>query len=249
MNDLTVQTNGAVATQDDFDPYAEYGRESSTNIVGKLIKFSKGDYLVGDDKVKVNTQVVANMANLLIGWIRWEDNKPAETIMGLLGEGHRPQKRDTLGFDDEADWPLDTSGKPQDPWQETNYLVVKDVTDGELYTFTTSSAGGRGAISKLCKDYGTKRKMYPGKFPIITLGVDEYKHKDRTIGWVKTPLFKIVGWVPVEAFDSDVDGATGEVKNDAQHRMQLENEADKLLDRVGRGGDFHLCYRSYQVLI
>ena len=75
--------------------------------------------------------------------------------------------------------------------------------------------------------------MYPGKFPIIGLGVDEYKHKDRKIGWVKikVPEFKIVGWVPVEAFDNDVDGASGEVKNDAQHRMQLENEADELLDQ------------------
>lgn len=225
MNDLTTSGHGgAVATTENYDPYAEYGRENSSNIVGKILKFSKGDYLIGDDEVEPGVKRVASMANLLIGWIRWEDNKPAETIMGLLGEGHRPQKRVALGFTEEADWPVDKDGKSQDPWQETNYLVLKDPVEGDLFTFTTSSAGGRNAISKLCKEYGTKRRMHPKQFPIIALNVDSYKHKDPTLGRIKVPEFKIVGW---EA-ESEFEGGGGEAEGSpAQESLPIEH--------VGRG--------------
>jgi hypothetical protein len=225
MNDMTVAgQGGAVATADDYDPYAAYGRESSNNIVGKLMRFSKGDWLIGDDEVPVGTQMIANMDNLLIGWILWEDKKPEETIMGLLKEGHRPQKRETLGHDDESVWPTDKDGKAQDPWQETNYLPLKDPKDGELYTFSTSSTGGRGAISKLCKDYGTKRRMHPNQFPIVALNVDSYKHKDTTLGRIKVPEFKIVGWVAASAFEGDVPAE--EPKDKVQ---------EDLLTKVGTG--------------
>lgn len=221
MNALTTTGNGgAVATTDDaYDPYAEYGQESSTPIVGKLLKFSKGDWMVGDDEVAPGTRFIANMPSILLGWILWEDNKPIEQLMGLLEQRHRPQKRDTLGHDDESLWPLDTNGKPQDPWQETNYLVLKAADGDQLYTFSTSSAGGRGAISKLCRDYGTKRRMYPGKLPIVEVRVDKYKHKDPTIGWIKVPEFAIVGFVPA----SDFEG------------VPEEQAQGNLLEHVGRG--------------
>lgn len=237
MNDLTTSgQGGALTTNEAFDPYAEYGRQNTNNIVGKLLRFSKGDYLVGDDEIEAKTQMVANMANLLIGWIRWEDQKPAETVMGLLGEGYKPQKRNELGFDDESDWPVDKDGKPQDPWQETNYLVFMDPSDNELYTFTTSSAGGRNAISKLCKDYGTKRRMNPGKFPIVSLEVDSYKHKDTSLGRIKVPELKIVGWVAESSFhgieatsapSDDVSTETKRIQNMANEKTSSEATTTK----------------------
>jgi hypothetical protein len=204
MNDLTVSgQGGAVALNEEFDPYAEYGREVSTPIVGKLMKFAKGDYFVGDDPLEVGTKVVANMGSILRGWIKWEDQKPVEQIMGLLKDGHKPQKRDTLGDTDESEWAVDKDGKPQDPWQETNYIVLKGVTDSELYTLSTASVGGRGAFKKLCEAYATGRRMHPNQYPIIALNVDKYKHKDTTLGWIKFPDFKITGWAPASVFDEE----------------------------------------------
>jgi hypothetical protein len=74
---------------------------------GKLLKFSKGDYLVGEDndEVEEGTQYVANMDELMVGWIRWADGKPEDQIMGRVSEGYQPPKRNTLGDDDK------TSGK------------------------------------------------------------------------------------------------------------------------------------------
>jgi hypothetical protein len=224
MNDMTVAgQGGAVATQDEYDPYAEYGREIGTPIVGKLMKFAKGDYLVGDDELEAGFQVVANMASILRGWIKWQDQKPVEQIMGLLKEGHKPQKRDTLGDLDDTEWAVDKDNKPQDPWQETNYIVFKGVTDSELYTFSTASVGGRGAFKKLCEAYATGRRMHPNQFPIIALKTDSYKHKDTTLGRIKIPEFRIVGWAPASVFD-DADAEGGEAV-----------QTDSAIDRVGRG--------------
>jgi hypothetical protein len=36
-------------------------------------------------------------------------------------------------------------------------------------------------------------------FPVVVIGVSGYKHKK--YGWVDTPAFKIVGWVPTSEFD------------------------------------------------
>jgi len=212
---------GAVATQDDnYDPYSAYGRENSSNIVGKMLKFSKGDYSVGDNEIEAGGKYIASMPNILVGWIRWEDQKPAETIMGLIVEGHRPQKRDTLGFDDKSEWPTDKDGKPMDVWQETQYLVLKDTTDDELYTFVTNSAGGRGAITKLVTSFGQKRRMNPGKLPIITLAVDSYKHKDPAYGKIKVPEFKIIGWVDQAEFDGVEPSESADTTKEAARQIQ-----------------------------
>jgi hypothetical protein len=233
MNDMTTAGNGgAVATQDDnYDPYSAYARENSSNIVGKMLKFSKGDYFVGEAEFPIGTKLVANMANILLGWIRWEDQKPAETIMGLLTEGHRPQKRETLGHDDKNDWPTDKDGKPMDPWQATQYVVMKDEKDDELYTFVTNSSGGRGAITKLIESFGQKFRMNPGKFPIVELKVDSYKHKDSSYGRIKVPEFKIVGWVSKTVFDG-----TGEPEQDDTDTAEAARRIQGMADEKNSGG-------------
>ena len=71
-----------VTTQDDNRNYfVDYGQAAGgqSNIVGKLLKFSKGDYSAGadNDEVKEDTEVVVNMDSILVGWQRWFDAKPA----------------------------------------------------------------------------------------------------------------------------------------------------------------------------
>ena len=232
MNALAQTQGGAVATLDEYDPYAEYGNEVGSPIVGKLIKFSKGDYLVDKTFIEEGTEVIANMPSILRGWIKWVDNKPAEQIMGLLKDGHKPQARSTLGDTDEREWEVDKDNKPQDPWKETNYIVLKSTTDDQLYTFSTASVGGRGAFKKLCEAYATGRRMHPNQAPIIALNVGRYEHKDKTLGWIKFPEFKIVGWTEA-SFEEGADETKAETKR--IQNMANEKAADDLLNRVGRG--------------
>lgn len=195
MNAITeVNHGGALAVQGGYDPYAAYGQEAASGS-GDFLKFSKGEYLKGqnDDEVAIGTRLAANMAELSIGWIRWEDGKPAERRMGLLAQGHKPEARDSLGYTDQSQWEEDENGKPKDPWNFTNELPLANPETGEQMTFSASSKGGIGAIGNLCKAYGREYRAREGQVPIIELQRDSYKHK--VYGKTYVPLIPIVDWV------------------------------------------------------
>ena len=156
MNDIVTRNTTTVAKQSD-NPFADYADSAATtSIVGKLLKFSKGDWLAGkdEDEMPSGTKFVANMGELLTGWQRWEDNKPTDMVMGKVIERFQaPRRNSSLATRTSEQWEVDGNGKERDPWQKTNYLLLKGVHDGELYTFTTSSKGGLDAVARLCKDY------------------------------------------------------------------------------------------------
>src|SRR6185503_20383716 len=72
-----------------INPFEEIGQQAPRRIIGQLLKFSKGDYLYGqeNDELPMGSKLIANMDQLLRGWIKWADNKPAEQVMGLVVEG------------------------------------------------------------------------------------------------------------------------------------------------------------------
>jgi hypothetical protein len=213
MNQLAQHSGngggGGVPTNPQKNYFEQYGEQvSQRNIVGRLLKFSKGDYLVGENnaEMKIGTELVANMDELMVGWIRWEDNKPAEQIMGRLVEGYQPLKREELGHEDKSLWEVDeVSNEPRDPWQFSNYMIMKtpgeDDPDDALFTFATSSRGGLGGIGELCKSYGKVMRQRPDEFPIVKLGVGSYPHKNKAFGRIKYPIFDIVGWTAKSEFN------------------------------------------------
>lgn len=219
----------AVATQNDQralggvnarNAFESYGQQMSiSSITGTLIKFNKGDWITGDDEdLEENTELVANMDQLMVGWIKWVDNRPAEQIMGPVAEGYQAQRRAELGDTDQADWEVDDQGRPRDPWQFSNYIVLKDpgqdAVEGNLYTFATSSKGGLGAIGALCREYGKEMRRRPDMYPIIRLGVDVYEH--RTYGRIKTPTLTIIGWEPKAQFEATTEVSTVETNRPAE---------------------------------
>lgn len=189
-----INSNTAVATGSGYDPYAAYGQEAATG-AGDFLKFVKGEWLKGQnqDEVALETKLAANMAELSIGWIRWNDGKPAERRMGLLAHGYRPEGRDQLGYHDESEWEVDKEGKSIDPWTLTNELPLADPETGEQMTFSASSKGGIGAIGNLCKAYGREYRQRDGMVPIIALGRDSYMHPVYKKTYV--PTLAIVNWV------------------------------------------------------
>jgi hypothetical protein len=184
-------------TGSDLNPYEELGRERRTPIVGALLRFNRGDYIAGQegDMLPPKTKVVAVMPSMLRGWQKWEENRPTDAVMGLVGEGFVEPKRIDLGDHDKAVWDLDGDGEPRDPWQLTFMLIMIDAADNELYTFVTSSGGGMDAMRTLGSIYGQHIRLKPDELPVLELDVGGYQHRDRSIGRVKTPKFNVVGWV------------------------------------------------------
>lgn len=187
--------------------FESYGATASmTMITGTLIKFSKGDWLMGqeEEEVKADRKFVAVMEDLQIGWTKWQDNKPAAQHMGRLSEGFTPQRRDALGDDDESLWDVDTQGNPRDPWQFTNSLILRNpgksgADEADLFTFSTSSKGGITCVGDLCKTYVRMMKEKGPGNPIVELRTSSYKHSNPEYGRIKKPVLEVVGWEPLTA--------------------------------------------------
>jgi hypothetical protein len=141
---------GGVNARNAFETYGQ--QMSIGSITGTLIKFNKGDWVTGDDEdLEENLELVANMDQLMVGWIKWVDNRPVEQIMGAVADNYQPQPRNALGDLDQGDWEMDEQGRARDPWQFSNYIVMKEpgqaASEEFLYTFATSSKGGLGALA------------------------------------------------------------------------------------------------------
>ena len=216
-NDVKKPNNAVPATTDKnmFEAYAE-GIDNQM-IAGDLLKFSKGDYLVGRNGDKcTETMVAALMPGLVSGWIRWEDNRPVEHVMGLLIEGFTPPSRGTLGHLDKAAWEPDARGEPdgrgepRDPWQLGFYLPMITENCETVFTFTSTSDGARRrALAPLCREYGHRIRQHPNEIPIVRLEQGSYQHPDRRIGRVKYPLFPVDRWVKAEPYLVAVTAITG----------------------------------------
>jgi hypothetical protein len=194
------------------NPFENYADRADDQKFGPLLKFTKGDWLVGRDGDECpETELVALMPGLMIGWIRWEDGFPVDHKMGLMMEGFVPPARDTLGYLDQAQWEKDEqSGKPRDPWRESAYLPMVSTNGEKVYTFATSSDGGRRrAIVPLCSEYGKHIRFAPDEVPLVKLDQDSYQHPNRTIGRVKFPLLPVQKWVKADVYFAAVLTLTG----------------------------------------
>ena len=216
-----LPTNGGGAA----DYFSQYGEQAAMRtIVGKLLKFSKGDYMAGENNEDIaeGTELAANMDSLAVGWIKWQDNKPAEQMMGLVCEGYQPPKRKDLDDNDETTWELDENNQPRDPWQFTNQIVLKEPGDpeGQLYTFSTSSRGGINAMGELCKTFGKHSRQAPDDMPVVALSVGSYMHSNKAYGKIKFPILPVKGWVSKYEFA------------DVAPELPLESTATKALPQT-----------------
>jgi hypothetical protein len=202
----TEQRNLAPAGNGHRNAFEAYGAQMAmSTIVGTLIKFNKGDWVTGDDEdLEENLELVCNMNQLFVGWIKWQDQRPTEHIMGLVVDNYQAPTRNSLGDQNQDDWEVDDQGRARDPWQFSNYIVMKEpgmpATEDNLYTFATSSKGGLGALGNLCKVYGKEMRTREGEYPIVRLGSDSYIHRE--YGRTKIPLLTVVGWEPEAQFEA-----------------------------------------------
>ena len=163
-----------------------------------FLKFKRGVYLFGMDEEELPTssRLVANMAELKAGFLKWDDGQVIEEKMRHALEG-LPPPRAECGDEDETEWPLDPNGTPKDPWSATSTLPFKNLDTGQEYVFSTSSQGGRGAMGKLALAYGRQRDKKVGKLPIVEIGASSYFNRTHKTD-VDVPTFKIVDWLSDE---------------------------------------------------
>jgi hypothetical protein len=188
-------------------------------IVGDLLTFNKfGEYTAGRDRtpIELGTKLTAHVSQLMTGWVRWEDNRPAEQEMDLVAKGFRPPKRAELGHLDKAAWVTNADGVAQDPWQLTNYLIFSDPGNGQLFTYSTSSRGGINAIGELAKAYSDHCRQLPGEYPVVELGKGSYRHSNKAYGEIRYPVFKVTSWVPRKG----PDALLGDEEDDASTQIE-----------------------------
>jgi hypothetical protein len=190
------------------NPFEAFG-DAATRSTHPLLKFSKGDYVFGQnaEMMPIGTEVVASMDGFMTGMIRWSNGTPNERLMGTVASGYVPPRRADLGDTDKSLWDTDERGDPKDPWQLANELPMVMRTDtGKVFTFTTSSRGGLGALGELCKVYGRHMRANPNEYPIVRLDVGSYMHPNKAFGRIKYPKFEVIGWAPKEPYEAAANG-------------------------------------------
>lgn len=174
--------------------------------LGKILKFKKGDYLIGDDKIPLDTEFIVHTNAWVKSWIKFVDNKVADRKVYRVALGEKPPVREELDDLDKSLWPDGIDGKPADPWTLQYMLPFENVSNGEIVIFATSSVGGRRAVGDLCLTYGRRAKKGYRGHPIVTLAAGQMPSKK--YGKVPAPVFKIIGWD--DAADNVTDGTLEE---------------------------------------
>ena len=154
--------------------------------------------------------------------------EPVEQRMIRVPDGVHPALRTDLGDLDKSLWEKDDKGEPKDCWQFTNYLPLMDA-DGNLFTFTTSSRGGLGAVGELVRRYARHRKNNPDVHPLIALDCGSYKHANKAYGIIKFPEFTPAGYEQKGKFSAAMSAAGYAVDEVAPAEA---DPADELSDEI-----------------
>jgi hypothetical protein len=190
--------------------------EAGRIIHGSLMKFVDWRWYAGKQATPIEdgTKLIA-LATVAL-WQRWENGKVVETILRKPGE-YLPA-REKLGHLDETQWGKGPDGASQDPWRNTRLVYLVHPVSAAAYTFSTSSGGGRSAVSELGGAIKRMRAAHPNAVPIVELRAEEMPTK---YGRKSKPKFEIIDWrysdttetVPVErqltAADDDFGGDGG----------------------------------------
>ncbi len=197
-----------VVANDTASAIGEWQKNESARFADYL-SFVKGTFYAGADKVEVplGTLYAADVDNLCAGWICWENGQVKDQLLGLVGAKEAPS-RASMGNTDNALWPKDGDGVPQDPFKELRTLPIRNVETGQQFTLTTSSFYGNRALLNFVGHWNAKRKANPDKLPILKIGAA----KRPTTHWgdVDVPVFSLVEWRTV----GELDGTAGPTQED-----------------------------------
>lgn len=208
MNALSQTANATevVTTGKETENILAAAKEES--VFDKLLKFRKGDYFISEDKIPLGTEYLAHCVGWTKCWIKFVDEKVADKKMYRVALGEKPCDRNDL---DE----LDTIDTDDDPWSLQYLLPLENTESGEVVIFTTSSIGGRRAVSGLCDTYAKRKRKGNDGQPIIKLAAAEMNTKN--FGKVPCPHFEIVTWDDGTTDTHEISDAVIPVQPVAKH--------------------------------
>jgi hypothetical protein len=180
MNDLVQSDDG----------WGDAAAESAERpIKGTLVKFSDWKWFKGKESTEIEEGTALVALGTAAAQVKWAGGKPVEYRMRQAG--HRLLERDELGDLDESEWEFGPDGQPKDPWQNTRFVYLVDPVSAEAFTFSTSSWGGRAAVSDLAEQIQRVRCARPGAVPVVELRAAPWLTKH---GRKSRPFFKVVDW-------------------------------------------------------
>jgi len=192
------------AVVDNDDGFADIA-DTASRLVGEIVKFIKGRYVIGREEGELNGATLIAYG-VWRCWQKWRDRKVIDSI---FPEPDRPLPRSAEDIDD-------PDAKPKE-WQLTHFLYMRDPGDGADYTFVTSSSGGRRAIEALSRQIRNTRTRRPGALPLIRLDTGTNRHQEH--GVIPKPIFPVAGgWVTQDGRPYD------EEKNKVTTPSELEDD-------------------------
>ncbi len=182
-------TNDLITTSND-DGWNDAATEAAERVIkGTFLKFADWRWTSGKEgnAVADGTRLIA--LGTAAAWVKWSGGKPAE--YRLRQPGHALPVREELGDQDAANWEAGPDGKRRDPWQSTRFVYLVDPVTAEAFTFSTSSWGGRGAVSDLGDQIQRMRYAHAGAVPVVELHAAPMTTK---FGKKSKPWLKVVDW-------------------------------------------------------
>jgi hypothetical protein len=189
------------------DGWSDAAAESAERTIkGTLVKFTDWKWFKGKESIEIEEGTALVVLGTTAAWVKWSGGKPVEYRMRQAG--HRLPERDELGDLDESEWEFGPDGQPKDPWQNTRFVYLVDPVSAEAFTFSTSSWGGRAAVSDLAEQIQRVRCARPGAVPVVELRAAPWLTKH---GRKSRPFFKVVDWRGGGSRNESADG--GDARN------------------------------------
>jgi hypothetical protein len=213
---------------------------AQSDIIGLPLKFAKGRWFIKLSKeeeyeVTPTQTFVVDPISYTEGWYRWEDKKPFK-IIGRRVDGFISPARSVLPDQEKRLWPVGPKG-PEDPWQEVQLLLLRDLATGDLLTWTNNSYGGRRhCLGEFLDAYVREVKLHPGEDPIVLL--QSWDRPSADWGNIPTPRLKIIGWQAFgEGRTPPGDPARGALIRETLLALPKPSLALVTPDKARRGGD------------
>jgi hypothetical protein len=188
-------------------------------MVGRQIRGTKDAMFVTPDDgetIPDTVDFIALCDQTMVGRVKFNgEGNPPSYRMGLLYDNFVPPRDEDLPDRDVSTWELGLDHKPQDPWAHFMYLVLQRGDTAELFTYTTSSVTGRRAVGNLLKHYNRMRKTHPDTFPVVRLIEGGFNHRDERVGWVRVPVFRVVGRHAADDVSKPDSSPSGDMGGDA----------------------------------
>ena len=152
--------------------------------------WKSGKYPVGKNKTDfAGRKLVADVANVMVGFREWKDSKPVYFLTRLLDETVEPIERNELGQTDESLW---VDGK--DPLVAVTVVPVFDEETRQVFIITAAygERSETGNVIDAFVDHNESRAEGEEELPIIQLCGRPYTKNDGNVGHAMQ--LDVVGW-------------------------------------------------------